>query len=166
MGRIAAVFLTATLALAGSCARGPETAPMTTASAPTAAAGAWAAGADDGMGWFFLADGGPRLAYGPPNSAASLMITCQGDGAMLMSTTTSAARTADLVLSSGSARATLPVTSEPDPVSGGHTMSARTRTSDAVMDSFHRTGQLTGAAPLHAGQEDRAAVEQFFAACG
>lgn len=170
MKRAALSLISLILAAVASCARAPAPEPAGGLSAAPAVAATpfgpeWSAGPDDGLGWFFLAEDGPRLAYGPPNSAASLMIACQGSGALSMSATTAEERSSALELSSGAARASLPVTSERDPVSGGWLMTAQTRVTDPVIDGFRRTGRLQAAGPLNAGQDDRAAVEQFFRAC-
>ena len=176
MRRSALPLLALTLAVASSCARGPDTAPAPTAAIPPtpAAAAAWSAGAEDGLFWFYSrAEDGPKLAYGAPNSdAVRLMIYCRPTEprVRLEATTPAATAPARLTVTSTGATAALPAASDANPMGGGRLVSAQAATTAPVLTAFRNTGRLTVAAggepmTMNAGPAERAAVQSFFAAC-
>jgi hypothetical protein len=133
-----------------------------------------------GLDWFITTEGAQaKLAYGPANADASMMLTCaKGSGKLAMTRLAPADQAGDppiLALASGSAKGRWLATAQPAAGQAGAVeLSVTTTTTDPAMDAFMRNGWLTpitpdgkpsgpGMAP-HSGGES--AVKQFFTFCG
>jgi hypothetical protein len=133
-----------------------------------------------GLDWFMTTQGDQaKLAYGPANADASMMLTCaKGSGKLAVTRVAPADQAGDppiLGLASGTAKGRWLATAQPAPAQAGAVqLSVAATTTDPAMDAFQRNGWLTpigpdgkpagpGMAP-HSGGE--AAVKHFFVFCG
>ncbi len=113
---------------------------------------------------------GAKLAYGAPNSDnVALMMTCRPSSGRVMVSTASLQPSPAIVLKSGKIETALPATASPS-MGDGHFLEAGARSTDPVLASFARTGDITlvqgkDSMKLSANGGDRPRISKFFATC-